>query len=209
MRNREIELGFVLISIINVTYFIGRMILNPIQPLFFVEVGASTVQLGIIMAIPSLVGIPLRIPFSTLMNRFGKWTIVLFSNVISAVSMLAYAFTYQVRWLYPIGVLGALSFILYQPASHSLALDLSPSEKRAQLLGWYLAMTGVAMLIGPLLASYFTLFLSYRIVFLISAVPCIFGILAVLLAQVRRLESRESRYRRRIRLVDLKRDSGY
>ena len=189
----------------SVAYFIGGQILTPILPLFFVEVGASKVELGIIMAIPSLVAIASRIPLSTLMDRFGKWVVVILSSVVSIVAIAAYAFTYQVLWLYVIGVFNALSWVLYQPASMSLALDLSPPNQRAESMGRYFMVIAATFLIGPLLASFLTLYLDFRSVFLLSVIPSVVGLLAViLLGRIRlvRTEGTVSRYH--ISLKDLR-----
>lgn len=181
LTNPRSEREFLLISGVSFSYFIGRLILTPILPLFFVEVGASKVELGIIMATPSLVAIASRIPLSTLMDRFGKWLVVVLSSVVSIATIAAYAFTYQVMWLYAIGVFNAFSWVLYQPASMSLALDLSPPNQRAESMGKYFMIIATTFLIGPLLASFLTLYLDYRTVFLVSVIPSVIGLLMVIL----------------------------
>lgn len=205
MTNPRTEREFLLISGMSVAYFIGRQILTPILPLFYVEVGASKVELGIIMAVPSLVAIASRIPLSTLMDRFGKWAVVILSDVISIAAIAAYAFTYQVPWLYVIGVFNALSWVLYQPASMSLALDLSPPNQRAESVGRYFMVIATTFLIGPLLASFLTLYLDYRGVFLMSVVPSVVGLLVVILfGRIGHVKTGATVSRRHISLKDLR-----
>jgi len=205
LTSHRIEREFLLISGMSVAYFIGGQILTPILPLFFVEVGASKVELGIIMAVPSLVAIASRIPLSTLMDRFGKWVVVILSSIVSIMAIAAYAFTYQVLWLYVIGVFNALSWVLYQPASMALALDLSPPNQRAESMGRYFMVIAATFLIGPLLASFLTLYLDFRSVFLLSVIPSVVGLLAViLLGRIRLVRSEGTVSRYHISLKDLR-----
>ena len=63
-----------------------------LRPLYFVEVGANPMQLGLIMAVPSMVSLLTRVPAITLANRLGRWRMMFFSISLSVITTSLFAF---------------------------------------------------------------------------------------------------------------------
>ena len=98
--------GVVLVSFL---FILGSAITNPIHPLYIVEVGATTAQLGLIMALPSMVSALTRVPISVLSIRLGKWRLMFFSLALSVATTAVFAFIYDPLWFFPIVSLAAFS----------------------------------------------------------------------------------------------------
>ena len=72
---------------------LGTAVSDPIRPLFIVNVGSTTFELGLIMALQSLVSVLTRVPVSALSDKLGRWRLMLFSRARSPSYMSLYGFS--------------------------------------------------------------------------------------------------------------------
>ena len=166
---------------------LGSAISEPIRPLFIVNVGATTLELGLIMAMYSLVSVVTRIPASALADRLGRWRLMVFSLLISVASSALFAFIYDPILFYPLMSASALSWSIFSPISVVVASDRSTASTRGAVMGVYFSSIGAALLAGPLLCSVLTFFLDFRQVFLLSTAFPILGT-ALFLMKIDRTE---------------------
>jgi len=160
--------------------------------LYIVEVGATTVQLGLIMALPSMVSLLTRVPVSALSKRLGKWRLILFSLTLSVATTAVFAFIYDPLWFFPIVPLAALSWPMLDLIAVTIVSDQSTPTTRGATIGIYFTSLGAAMLVGPLFSSLLALFMGLRQLFLISTVFPILS-LVVFLLWIKPREMEESR----------------
>lgn len=156
----------------------GTSISDPIRPLFIIDVGSTTLELGLITAVQSLISVLTRVPISALSDRLGRWRLMLLSLLISVGSTALFAFVYKPLWFFPIVTLSALSWSILGPISLVITSDLSSINTRGAIMGIYFTAIGASLFFGPLLCSVLTLYLGYRDIFLISS---IFPLLALIL----------------------------
>lgn len=172
-------------------YILGAAITRPLRSLFIMEVGATSAQLGLIMALPSIVSVLIRIPVSAISHRLGRWRLMLFSIALSVGTTALFAFIQSPIWFFPVVSLSALSWSVFSPIAVVMVSERSTSTTRGSTMGIYFTSIGAAMFFGPLLSSVFTLFLELRQLFLASSVFPIFA-LTVFLLTVKSGEMKES-----------------
>jgi MFS family permease len=160
---------------------LGAAVTRPLLPLFIVKVGATSVQLGFIMALPRIVSAFTRVPVSALSHRIGRWRLILFALGLSALSTTLYAFIHDPLWFFPVVSLAAVSWPVISPIAITIVSNRSEPDDRGATLGLYYTSIAAALFIGPLIGSFVTLFLDLRRLFLVSAAfPLIaFGIFAL------------------------------
>jgi DHA1 family multidrug resistance protein-like MFS transporter len=160
-----------LLSVIGVSFLfiLSSGVTGALRPLFFVEAGADPVQLGLLMAVPSLVSVLTRVPSSALSRRLGRWRMMLFSLVVSLVSTALFAFVYDPALFFPLVSLAALSWAIYSPITVEFVSDLSTPSTRGSTMGLYFTSIGAALFVGPLISSVLTVFMSLRQLFLVTA----------------------------------------
>jgi len=174
-----------------VTFFLllGSTVYEPIRPLFIVGVGATTLELGLMMALFSLVSVVTRIPASSISRRLGRWRLLVFSLAIGLATSALYAFVYNPLLFYPLLSFSALSWSVFSPISVVIILDRSTPSNRGAVMGIYFSTIGAALLAGPLLCSFLTLFIGFRELFLVSAVfPALALILFLIKVKVPEIE---------------------
>jgi DHA1 family multidrug resistance protein-like MFS transporter len=131
------------------------------------DVGATILEVGLILAVFSLTGTIVRIPFALLSEQFGKKTIILIALGVQPISILSLYLVPSPIWFYPSIVLRALPFAAYWAAATALASDMAVSGKRGLTMGLYFTSFGGAMFLGPLLCSFLTEFLPYKNILLV------------------------------------------
>ncbi len=183
-----------MMSVIFVSFFfiLGFAVTGALRPLYFVEVGADPVQLGLLMAVPSIVAIFTRVPSSAVSRRLGRWRMMLITLTLVIVSAALFAFVQDPVWFFPLVALGAFSWAAFSPLAVELVLDQSTPSTRGGTMGLYFTSIGAAMFVGPLISSVLTVVMGLRQLFLVTAVIPIAS-LVVFLMVIKPGEIREKR----------------
>jgi predicted MFS family arabinose efflux permease len=141
-----------------------------LRPLYFVEVGADPVQLGLLMAVPAIVSIFTRVPSSAVSRRLGRWRMMLLTLTLMIVSTALFAFVQDPVWFFPLVALGAFSWAAFSPLAVEIVLGQSTPGTRGGTMGLYFTSIGAAMFVGPLISSVLTMVMDLRQLFLVTTV---------------------------------------
>ena len=190
LAGRRLLLSFITVSFLLI---LSSAVTRALRPLYFVEVGANTMQLGLIMAVPSMVSLLTRVPVSTLANRLGRWRMMFFSISLSVVTTGLFAFVRDPVLFFPLVGAAALTWAVYSPIAVEFVSSQSTATTRGGTMGLYFTSIAAALFVGPLIASVLTVFFSLRQLFLFSVIFPVTSI-AVFLTMTRSsdLDSSES-----------------
>jgi len=169
--------------IVSATLFhISGQVILPIFPLYLMERGASAFELGLIISLRPALTILSKFLLSPLIDRSGRWPILLTAMFGQFLSMLFYSLAPTIVWFYPIRVFQTICLALFSPTAISIIYDLSPSERRGDFIGRYLTSYGVSSMVGPLLCSILCSYSTpYSGVFLFSSFLSLTGLAALLI----------------------------
>ncbi|MGD8505404.1 MAG: MFS transporter [Candidatus Bathyarchaeota archaeon] len=162
--------------LIAVTFFFwtGWLAFAPLFPLFVVEIGASYFELGLLMAIPSLLTIFLRLPVGMSSGRIGRRRILLLALFIQSFAFFLSGLALNTSLLYPVRLLQALALSAFPPVVTAAVSDLVLPEGRGEAFGVFFTSVGLAMICGPFLSSFLISYLTYQLTFLLlSLIPLI------------------------------------
>ena len=161
---------------------LSTAITEPIRPLFITGVGSTTLELGLIMALQSIVSVIARLLASAYSETVGKWRLILASLLLSVGSTALFAFVYEPLWFFPAVALSAVSWAIFSPISLVMVLEMSAATSRGAVMGLYFTAIGAALFVGPLVCSFLTLYIGFRELYLASTA---FPLLALLLFNFR------------------------
>jgi MFS family permease len=161
-----------MLSVVAVSFFLilSSAVTRALRPLYFVEVGANPMQLGLIMAVPSFVSILTRVPASTLAYRLGRWRMMLFSISLSVITTGLFAFVRDPVLFFPLVGAAAMTWAVYSPVAVEYVSSQSTATTRGGTMGLYFTSIAAALFVGPLIASVLTIFFSLRQLFLFSVI---------------------------------------
>lgn len=167
-----------LLSVVIVSFLslLGSSITKALRPLFYVEVGTDSIQLGLLMAIPAIISIFTRIPSSAFSQNIGRWRMMIFSLTLMTISTGLFAFVRDPIWFFPIVAFEAFSWASFSPLAVELVLDQSTSTTRGSTMGLYFTSIGAAMFVGPLISSILTVVLNLRQLFLVATIIPFFSL---------------------------------
>ena len=147
------QLGFTLIAIVSFFTFFARTggLFNLIPTLADNKIGLSAGQIGIGLAMISLMGLILAYPSGVMVDRYGrKWVIVL-STVISGFSLIAFAQAPNFLWFIIACAMWATSSGIAAAAPSAYAADMAPPGMNAPAMSMYRMLADFGYVAGPLL----------------------------------------------------------
>ncbi len=159
---REESRGLIFLIIVTFLFVLGNLIFQPVLTLYMREVGASVVEVSLMLAVFSLTETFSRIPFGLASHKYGKRKLILFALVTQFVSIFLLYLVHTPSWFYPVLAFRAIPFSAFWSTATALASELAPEGRRGEAMGKYFTGFGLAMFFGPLLCSFLIEFMSYR-----------------------------------------------
>jgi MFS family permease len=150
--------------------YLGSHMRLPVVPLFAMDLGANTVQVGMINAAFLLMAALLSLPLGILSDRFGRKRLASLGLLaLSSTSFLLYfsKTPMQLVWIYLFFGIGLASF---GPTMMSLVADISPSTHLGRSYGWYTTALYTSMSLGPAIGGFVAKEWGFQKVFLYSGV---------------------------------------
>ncbi|MGQ9543303.1 MAG: MFS transporter [Candidatus Bathyarchaeia archaeon] len=181
-----------LIFFLTFIFFTGYNMLVPIFPIYIVSIGASRLELGLIMATIPATSIIARVPFGILMDRVGRWPITILALILQSSAYAMFCFAPPVHMLYPIAAVYALAVSSFGPSAIAIALDASPLGSKGVVMGRFYASIGASMVLGPVITSLLTYHFTYQSVFMFALTLPTIGLAVFLISGGPSLKSASS-----------------
>lgn len=142
------------------TWVLARMLTQPVYPLYVRGLGATPLQIGMLMSLTSALPLILQIPLTLVAERVGKTRMLIFGLVIASTANLMYAYAGSFGQL-PLIIAYAAFTAGFNQLALSIVSDIAPATSQGEAIGSYLTFLGVGMLLGPALCSILVASLSY------------------------------------------------
>jgi len=151
-------------------------------PVYLSQVGYNAYLIGIILAIPTLVGALLMIPMGSLSDRYGRKKFILIARAFSFFGGIIYLFTYQFYLILLAGILQGIAFANSSSSYSALMAEKTENKNRNVIFASNSFITGIFMAVGMIIGGippyiqqvyHLDIFESYRYLFLMG----IFGYL--------------------------------
>ncbi|MFI3306751.1 MAG: MFS transporter [Rikenellaceae bacterium] len=169
--------NFILLSVASLLMFTGFYLVMPIIAKYVVEEFHADSSVAGVVAASYIITALLTRPLSGyLVDKFDrrKFYIVTFS--VFALLFTGYIVSSSVAGLIATRVLLGAFFSLVTTAANTLAIDVLPSSRRGEGIGYYGAIIVLAMAIGPMLGLYMIELFDYRELFIMAAASCWLGV---------------------------------
>ncbi len=148
--------------------YIGTYIRLPLVPLFASELGASTVQVGMINAGFMIAAAMLAVPLGLVSDRLGRRRLVLAGMTISALTSLFLIVARTPAQVGAVYLFSGVGLACFSPAMMSYVGDVAPPRFLGRAYGWYTSALYLGMALGPGLGGAIGTG-GFRVAFLVSA----------------------------------------
>ena len=132
--------------------------------------GASLVQVGLILSVQSTLMTVMRIPLTMISNRVGHNRMFLFSFFVQATASILYAIAPNSSWLYIIPFYQILASGSFNQLAMSAVSDMAPATRQGDALGRYMTFMTLGMFVGPVITGSLINHISYRQLFMVTAI---------------------------------------
>lgn len=179
-KDRLVTPSYCLILAANFLLYFGFWLLIPVLPFYLNEVfQVAEATIGIVLSCYTIAALCIR-PFSGyLLDTFARKPLYLFAYFIFMLIFAGYMLAGTLTLFIILRIVHGLSFGTVTVGGNTLVIDIMPSSRRGEGLGYYGLANNIAMSIGPM----FGLFLhnageSYTVIFSYALEACILGLLA-------------------------------
>jgi MFS family permease len=128
--------------------------IGPIAVLYALDLGANILQINLITAIRSTMGILLLVPFGILSDRLGRKPMILFSRAVITLGTLIRAFATDPNHLLIAAFVGGFAGGMIDiTIVLSMIADIAEPKEQHEGVSTLLLFNGVGMLLGPIVCS--------------------------------------------------------
>lgn len=173
-------LSYLNVCIANFLMACSFNLLMPSIPLYITEhLGVPQTKTGIVLASYAIAIIIVR-PFSGyLVDLYSRKKILVISFICYVAIFLGYFYAVTIFLFVIVRFFHGMTWGMSTISSSTLAIDIVPSERRAEGIGYYATFMNIAMAIGPFIAIYIYQEYSFQVLLYCAIFMGILGIIAV------------------------------
>jgi MFS transporter, DHA1 family, multidrug resistance protein len=145
--------AFLMVCLISFGSFFARTggLFNLIPIRAEAVMGLGPGQIGMGLAMISIVGLVLAYPSGWLVDRFGRKVVIVPSTLITAFSMAMFAFSSNLTWFLISSFVWAIGGGISGAAPGAYAADIAPRGMQAAAMGTYRTISESGYFVGPML----------------------------------------------------------
>ena len=181
--------NFILAFISNLSLFFSFYMLVPILPFYVInELGVSGSWAGIILSLYTIAALLIR-PFSGFMvDYFARKPLYLVCFALFTAIFAGYMVATLTTLFILLRIFHGFTFGVSTVAGNTLAIDIMPSERRGEGIGYFGMSTNIAMAIGPMVGLLLYEHHSFSVIFAFSCLISTLGLIAIFFIRAPRKE---------------------
>lgn len=170
---------YVQLGIIAAFFMIGMMGTRPLVPIFTNELGASSVQIGIVVSMFPFLSLLFAVRIGKIVDRIGSKTPIMLSAVIGSLALMVPLFSVHLFGVILSQLVAGIANTMFVVSAQSYAgYSSSPQEREKNILKFSIgAAIGsfVGPLVGGLLADIFSTVFAFFILSIVGLVSIVFA----------------------------------
>ena len=177
MKDRLVTPSYCFILAANFLLYFGFYILMPVLPFYLTEVfGLGKGSIGTILACYTVAALLVR-PFSGyLLDAFARKPLYLLAFTVFTSVFGLYLLAGSVLLFVALRIIHGLSFGMVTVAGNTIVIDIMPSSRRGEGIGYYGLANNIAMSLGPMTGLFLHDYYSFIVIFLSALGCCLAGL---------------------------------
>jgi MFS family permease len=171
--------NYLKVWIANFMMYFSFYFVTPLLPLYLRDVfDADKAMIGLVLSGYSVAALAIRFFSGYIVDRFSRKKVLLIGYASFALFFLGYYLTGSLILFAVIRTLHGAPFGLTSVSSNTVAIDVLPSQRRGEGIGYWGLSNNFAMAVGPSLSlMLYHHFNSYNLLFTVSLVVALLGLL--------------------------------
>lgn len=178
MKDRLVTPGYCFILSANFLLYFGFWLLIPVLPFYLSEVfGVGSSAIGVILSCYTVAALCIR-PFSGyLLDSFARKPLYLFAYFVFTMMFAGYIIAGALTLFIMFRILHGISFGMVTVGGNTVVIDIMPSSRRGEGLGYYGLSNNIAMAVGHMSGLFLhDAGMSYTTIFCCSLGSCLAGL---------------------------------
>lgn len=182
-----------ILGISGLLFWISLTSLLPTLPTYIADIGGSNHQIGLVMGSFAIGLLLFRAQLGKLSDQRSRKLVILIGAFVVGTAPLGYLFVNSIPLLIAFRAFHGISIAAFTTGYSALVVDLSPPEKRGELIGYMSLVVPIGLALGPALGGYLQEGMGYEVLFIVSAAAGYLGLLfASQITEVREENSNSS-----------------
>jgi len=176
MKEKLVSLGYCFILSANFLLYFGFYLLLPVLPFYLTEIFQTTKSgIGFVLACYTVAALIVR-PFSGfLLDTFARKPLYLLAYFVFTTIFAGYLVAGTLFLFILLRILHGFSFGMVSVAGNTIVIDITPSSRRGEALGYYGLANNIAMAVGPMIGLFLHDHYSFDVIFTCSLASCVLG----------------------------------
>jgi MFS family permease len=160
--------SLVVLFVTGLLFWTSIAILLPTLPAYIHKIGIGQEQLGMIMGSFAIGLLATRPILGKLADTRGRKFVLIIGTIVAAIAPLGYLTVTSIPLLMLIRAFHGISIAAFTTAYSALVVDVSPLQKRGEIIGYMSLTTPVGSALGPAIGGYLQVAGLYSTIFWIS-----------------------------------------
>lgn len=184
MKDRLVTPGYVLILAANFLLYFAFYLILPVLPFYLTEVfQTGNAAVGVILSCYTVASLCIR-PFSGyLLDTLARKPLYLIAYFVFITVFAGYILAGVLSLFIMLRVVHGLAFGMVTVAGNTIVIDITPSSRRGEAVGYYGLMNNTAMSFGPMIGLFMHDTCSFETIFLCSLLSGTAGFVAACLVK--------------------------
>lgn len=181
MKDRLVSGSYCAVLLANFLLYFGFFLLMPVLPFYLVEeFGVSKGMTGVILSSYTVAALTVR-PFSGyLLDSFRRKPLYLASFLVFTLIFAGYIVTGSILMFVMLRIVHGLAFGTVTVAGNTIVIDITPSSRRGEAVGYYGLANNIAMALGPMIGLFLHDYYSFDEIFWGALACCTLGFISAL-----------------------------
>jgi MFS family permease len=181
-KERLVTSGYCFILAANFLQYFGFYLLMPVLPFYLQEVfHTEKAVIGLVLSSYTIAALTIR-PFSGyLLDTLARKPLYICAFFIFTTVFAGYLLAGTLLIFILLRVVHGFSFGAVSVAGNTIVIDITPSSRRGEALGYYGLANNIAMAVGPMTGLILHDYCSFDVIFTSSLISCLLGFFAALL----------------------------
>ena len=175
-QDRLVTPSYCCILAANFLLYFGFYLLMPILPFYLTEVfHTNSTMVGVTLSCYTVAALTVR-PFSGyLLDTLARKPLYIISFFIFTVIFAGYLVAGSLTLFIILRIAHGLAFGTVTVSGNTVVIDIMPSSRRGEGIGYYGLMNNIAMAIGPMVGLFLHDFYSFQVIFISALISCTLG----------------------------------
>ncbi len=174
---------FYVLIVTSVTVFLAVETTRPILPLHVTRIGASPVELGLVIGLLSFGLMIAKIPLGAFSEAIPAKNILGLAAVGQSIVQWMYSIASTTDAFYAIQIIHAVIIAPVVPVAVAISQNLAPRGRESETMGAFLTSYGVASMLGSFLCSFLLTMMDYAQIFQVAAIVPLIGLVLLIVAR--------------------------